>query len=47
MIPDDLKRLAPAVLAHRILPRTSRQDSSADTAEDIVRDILEQTPIPT
>jgi MoxR-like ATPase len=46
VVPDDIKRLAPAVLAHRILPRTARQDSTADTAEDIVRDILEQTPIP-
>ena len=44
VVPDDIKRLAPSVFAHRILPRASRQDSSAD---DIVRDILAQTPIPT
>jgi MoxR-like ATPase len=46
VIPDDVKRLAPAVLAHRILPRTSRQDQAANSAEDIVLDILGQTPIP-
>jgi MoxR-like ATPase len=44
VVPDDIKRLAPSVFAHRILPRASRQDNSAD---DILRDILAQTPIPT
>jgi MoxR-like ATPase len=44
VVPDDIKRLAPSVFAHRILPRASRQDSSTD---DIIRDILAQTPIPT
>jgi MoxR-like ATPase len=47
VVPDDIKRLASAVLAHRILPRTSRQGGLADAADDIVRDILAQTPIPT
>ena len=44
VVPDDIKRLATSVFAHRILPRASRQDNSTD---DIVRDILAQTPIPT
>ncbi|HWG47039.1 MAG TPA: MoxR family ATPase [Gemmataceae bacterium] len=44
VVPDDIKRLASAVLAHRILTRTTRQDSSAD---EIIADILAQTPIPT
>jgi MoxR-like ATPase len=46
VVPDDIKRLALAVLAHRILPRTPRQDSTANVAEEIIRDILAQTPIP-
>jgi MoxR-like ATPase len=46
VVPDDIKRLAVAVLAHRILPRAPRPDSSASAAEEIVRDILAQTPIP-
>jgi MoxR-like ATPase len=46
IVPDDIKRLAVAVLAHRILPRTPRQDSTSNAAEEIVRDILAQTPIP-
>jgi MoxR-like ATPase len=47
VIPDDIKRLAPAVLAHRILPRAARQGGAADDAEEILRDVLAQTPIPT
>ncbi|MHB1424156.1 MAG: AAA family ATPase [Gemmataceae bacterium] len=44
--PDDIKRLTSSVLAHRILPRSPRQDSSTSAAEEIVQDILAQTPIP-
>lgn len=47
VVPDDIKRLATTVLAHRILPRAPRQDGSASAAEEIVHDILAQTPIPT
>ncbi|HEY7326041.1 MAG TPA: MoxR family ATPase [Gemmataceae bacterium] len=46
VVPDDIKRLAVAVLAHRIVLRTPRQDSSTHAAEEIVQDILAQTPIP-
>lgn len=46
VVPDDIKRLAVAVLAHRLLTRSSRQDGSANAAEEIVHDILAQTPIP-
>jgi MoxR-like ATPase len=46
VVPDDIKRLATAVLAHRILPRTPRQDSIANTAEQIIQEVLTQTPIP-
>jgi MoxR-like ATPase len=46
VIPDDVKRLAGPVLAHRILPRTARQGGSADASEDIVRDVVTQTPVP-
>ena len=47
VVPDDIKRLTPAVLAHRILPRAPRQDSSSTAADEIIRDVLAQTPIPT
>jgi MoxR-like ATPase len=46
VIPDDVKRLAPAVLAHRILTRGFRQSSRDDTATAVLREILETTPVP-
>jgi MoxR-like ATPase len=45
-VPDDIKRLAQPVLAHRILAKSFRQGSRNDSAERIVADIVEQTPIP-
>jgi MoxR-like ATPase len=45
-IPDDVKRLARPVLAHRILPRSARQGPLADVAEEIVTRIISETPIP-
>jgi MoxR-like ATPase len=46
IVPDDVKRLAGPVLAHRILPRGARQGRSGDAAEEIVRDVVAQTPVP-
>lgn len=40
--PDDLKDAAPAVIAHRILPR----DRRAETARRIVEEVLHEVPIP-
>src|SRR5262249_30734463 len=46
VIPDDIKRLARPVLAHRLLVRTSRAGRSADAAEEVITDVLARTPIP-
>jgi MoxR-like ATPase len=46
-VPDDVKGLAPAVLTHRILTRGYRQSSRDDTASAVMREILDQTPVPT
>jgi MoxR-like ATPase len=46
VIPDDVKRLAPAVLAHRILTRGFRQSSRDDTAAAVLREIVDTTPVP-
>jgi MoxR-like ATPase len=46
VVPDDVKSLAPAVLAHRILTRGFRQSSRDDTASAVLREILETTPVP-
>jgi MoxR-like ATPase len=45
-VPDDVKQLAPAVLTHRILTRGYRQSSRDDAATAVMREILNQTPVP-
>jgi MoxR-like ATPase len=45
-VPDDIKRLALPVLAHRMLARDFRQGGRTDAAETIVQDILSRTPVP-
>ena len=43
--PDDVKSVAPTVLAHRLILAPEARSSGLD-AEDLVRDILERTPVP-
>lgn len=45
VLPDDLQALATPVLAHRLLP-TSQAQMNRRTAEQVVRDILQRTPVP-
>src|SRR5262245_9684570 len=45
VVPDDIKRLAAPVLAHRILPKDYRQESG-DRAAAIIGEILAQVPVP-
>jgi MoxR-like ATPase len=47
VVPDDVKRLARPVLAHRILAKTFRPGRRADVADAIIDDIVDRTPIPT
>jgi MoxR-like ATPase len=44
VVPDDIKGLGEAVLAHRILPRSRRQTLTAN--REIVAGILEETEVP-
>jgi MoxR-like ATPase len=46
VVPDDIKRLARPVLAHRILPRATRQGRTDDVVEELIGDILTETPVP-
>jgi MoxR-like ATPase len=46
VVPDDVKRLAGPVLAHRIVPRAAREGRSGEAAEEVLGDILRQTPVP-
>jgi MoxR-like ATPase len=45
VVPDDIKRLAAPVLAHRILAKDYRQDAG-DRAAAIIAEILTQVPVP-
>ncbi|MEV0490327.1 AAA family ATPase [Streptomyces atratus] len=45
-LPDDVQALAVAVLAHRLLP-TAQAHLNRRTAEQVVLEILQQTPVPT
>ncbi|MGW1228602.1 AAA family ATPase [Streptomyces sp. NPDC001478] len=45
-LPDDVQALAGAVLSHRLLP-TAQAQLNRRTAEQVVREILQQTPVPT
>jgi MoxR-like ATPase len=47
VIPDDMKRLAGAVLGHRILPKSYRQSGRLDIGERIINEILQEIPVPT
>nr|WP_030909398.1 MoxR family ATPase [Streptomyces sp. NRRL F-5126] len=44
-LPDDVQALAPAVLAHRLLP-TAQAQLGRRTAEQVVLEILQNTPLP-
>jgi MoxR-like ATPase len=43
--PDDVKSIAPAVLAHRLILAPEARSAGTD-AEDLVRDVVERTPVP-
>jgi MoxR-like ATPase len=46
IVPDDVKRLAVPVLAHRLLIRRARAGPGGDSGEQIVHEIVRQTPVP-
>jgi MoxR-like ATPase len=46
VVPDDIKRLAGPVLAHRLLARSYRAGERGDAGDGIVADILAQTRLP-
>jgi MoxR-like ATPase len=43
--PEDVKTVAPTVLAHRLILAPEARSSGLD-AEDLVRSVLERTPVP-
>ena len=45
IVPDDVKAVAPAVLAHRLILAPEARSSGLSDA-DVVRDVVERTPVP-
>lgn len=46
VVPDDVKRLAPFVLAHRVILKGFLRGSQREATEALVRRLVEQTPTP-
>lgn len=46
VVPDDVKRLAPHVLAHRVLLKGFLRVGQREAAEAIIRRLVDQTPVP-
>ena len=47
VVPDDVKRLAPLVLSHRVILKGLLRTGQRDAAEAIIRRLVEQTHVPT
>jgi MoxR-like ATPase len=46
VVPDDIKRLAVPVLAHRVILRGYQYGSQRDAADDLIRRIVEEVAVP-
>ena len=46
VIPDDIKRLATPVLAHRVIGKSFLQDGDAGQADSLIRNLVEQVQVP-
>lgn len=46
-VPDDVKRLAGPVLAHRVICRGFVREGQRERASEVIRDILQQVAVPT
>ncbi len=46
VIPDDVKQLAVAVLAHRVIPRVYGAEGSRETVEALIQRLIDEVPCP-
>lgn len=46
VVPDDVKGLAPSVLSHRVILKGIQRGQQRDTTEQLIRRLVEQTPVP-
>src|SRR5579875_1505645 len=47
VVPDDVRKLAPDVFVHRLIPRGGSRRDSFQVVHEVVADILERAPAPT
>ena len=47
VVPDDVKRLAPLVLSHRVILKAFLRSGQREAADAIIRRLVEQTSVPT
>jgi len=45
-VPDDVKRLAPLVLSHRVILKGFLRSGQREAAEAVIRRLVEQTTVP-
>ena len=46
VVPDDIKRMATSVCAHRLVGRSFLSDGQVASGKELIRQILEDTPVP-
>ena len=46
VVPDDVKRLALPVFAHRVISKSYLQSGQRDVTETIVKRLIEEVPVP-
>jgi MoxR-like ATPase len=46
VVPDDIKRLAAPVLAHRVIGKSFLQDGESGQADSVIRNLVEQVAVP-
>jgi MoxR-like ATPase len=46
VVPDDIKRLAAPILAHRVIGKSFLQDGEAGQADNVVRNLVDQVAVP-
>ena len=46
VVPDDVQAWAPAVLAHRVIPKGFAQGAHSNDAETLIEQIVDQVPVP-
>ena len=46
VIPDDIKKMAVAVLSHRIIPKVNPRRRTFEQCAEVIRDIVKSVPVP-